>query len=316
MITLDDLRGGSPALCGSFNKIREEAIRAAGGDQKKADVLLTQRVLSEFLQHNANTARNSLKQRFTISGSVYDCDQPGLVAPDTKRKRALLGIVPLKKPEWAANNSGYSVVQRYAGFGYVTDIVDPDNKKRKKPDSAASNSGHKAEINRQQVGGKSMKPKKQRKNPRVMQQMGPDPPPNLPAKFFDLIMGMRGYDLKLVIQKELFDTDLSSHCDRLSIPKTQMRAEFLTKEEQANLEIKKQDGLHYRGMQVPLIEPSLEESSISLKRWKLGSGTTYILSSPWKEVAERNRFTSSDIIQLWSFKVDQRLFFALVKLEN
>jgi hypothetical protein len=30
IITLEDLRGDSPAICGDFNKIKEEVIRAVG----------------------------------------------------------------------------------------------------------------------------------------------------------------------------------------------------------------------------------------------------------------------------------------------
>jgi hypothetical protein len=34
-ITLENLRDDSPAICGDFNKIKEEVIRAAGEDQNE-----------------------------------------------------------------------------------------------------------------------------------------------------------------------------------------------------------------------------------------------------------------------------------------
>jgi hypothetical protein len=44
-ITLEDLRGDSPAICGEFNKITEEVIRDAGEDQNEVCRMLTERVL-------------------------------------------------------------------------------------------------------------------------------------------------------------------------------------------------------------------------------------------------------------------------------
>jgi hypothetical protein len=40
-ITLEDLRGDCPAICGDFNKIREEVIRDAGEDQNEVCRMLT-----------------------------------------------------------------------------------------------------------------------------------------------------------------------------------------------------------------------------------------------------------------------------------
>jgi hypothetical protein len=45
IITLEDLRSNSPEICGDFNKIKEDVIRAVGEDQNKVDWLLTVRIL-------------------------------------------------------------------------------------------------------------------------------------------------------------------------------------------------------------------------------------------------------------------------------
>jgi hypothetical protein len=156
--------------------------------------------------------------------------------------------------------------------------------------------------------GNSRKPKRQRKNPIEIKQM--------PTKFEDKIKGMQGSDIKLVIQKELTITDMKGSQDRLSIPSGEMMHEFLSIEEQVRLKEKEADGIHFKGVEVPLIEPDLQESTIFLKKWKLGRNNCYILSKPWIEVAKRNKLESSNTIQLWSFRVNQSLHLALIKLDN
>jgi hypothetical protein len=157
-------------------------------------------------------------------------------------------------------------------------------------------------------GGMSRNPKRQRKNPIEMKQM--------PTKLEVKIKGMQGSDIKLVIQKELTPSDLKANNNRLTIPSGQMKHEFLNKEEQVKLQDKEADGIHFKGMEVPLIEPGLQESTILLKEWQVGNTKPYVLSNPWIKVAERNKLKSSDTIQLWSFRVNQSLHLALIKLHN
>uniref|UniRef100_A0A2N9FYE5 Uncharacterized protein n=1 Tax=Fagus sylvatica TaxID=28930 RepID=A0A2N9FYE5_FAGSY len=82
----------------------------------------------------------------------------------------------------------------------------------------------------QEDEGKSQEPKakRQRINPSVIRQVGPDPPPDLPTQFRDKINELQGSDLKLVIQKQLSETDMKSHFARLSLPNGQLRADFLS----------------------------------------------------------------------------------------
>ena len=163
---------------------------------------------------------------------------------------------------------------------------------------------------------KPPKPKRQRikPRPRVTQQAGPHPPPCLPTQFQDKINGLNGQDLKLVIQKRLSKTDIRPYFARLSIPNGQVRIDFLSKEDHTILEQREANRINYKGMEVPLIEPSLAESTIVLKKWKLGSSTSYMLSSGWQKVAVDNGLEADNIIQLWSFKVNQIVHLALVKL--
>lgn len=159
---------------------------------------------------------------------------------------------------------------------------------------------------------KPPKPKRQRIKPRarVTRRAGPQPPPC----FQDKIDGLNGQDLKLVIEKKLTKTDVKPYFARLAIPKGQMRNDFLSQEDHTILEQREATGINYKGMEVPLIEPSLAESTIVLKKWKLGRSKSYMLSSGWPKVVVDNGLEANNIIQLWSFKVNKSPHFALVKL--
>jgi hypothetical protein len=86
-ITLEDLRGDSPAICGDFNKIKEEVIGAVGEDQNEVERLLTERILMEFVQFH-------MKKR-------------ELYLDKKKKRRVALKILPPKKPlESKPNNIG------------------------------------------------------------------------------------------------------------------------------------------------------------------------------------------------------------------
>jgi hypothetical protein len=67
-----------------------------------------------------------------------------------------------------------------------------------------------------------------------------------------------------------------------------MGYDFLSSEEQMSLEKKKANGTHFQGMQVPSMEPSLQISTIFLKKWKLSNSSGYMLSNPWINIAKRN----------------------------
>jgi hypothetical protein len=138
----------------------------------------------------------------------------------------------------------------------------------------------------------------------------------MPTSFKDKIMGVQGSNIKLVIQKQLTITDMNASQDRLSIPKGQMKNDFLSSEEQVSLEEKEANGIHFKGMEVPLIEPGLQVSSIFLKKWKLGSSSCFMLSKPWMDVAKRNELKPGNNVQLWSFRVNQKPHLALIKLHN
>ena len=134
---------------------------------------------------------------------------------------------------------------------------------------------------------------------------GQNPPFYLPKEFQDVIKSMDGRDELLVIQKSLFKTDLTEGNSRLSIPLRQIvRMDFLTEEEKEELRA---------GQEIParLIDPKLKIGDVVLKQWDMPKDTgntssTYALRTYWNKVLKSNKFKIGDLLQVWSFRVDEQ----------
>ncbi|XP_057962204.1 B3 domain-containing protein At2g24670-like [Malania oleifera] len=133
----------------------------------------------------------------------------------------------------------------------------------------------------------------------------------------DRITQIGGAEIILVIQKRLSDTDVSKSHSRLSIPLRQAKAEFLTAHEKDSLG--RRIGKKVNGMEVPMmVEPDLEFMTVTLKRWDMKKGTgktssSYVLVSEWNKIVEKIGLKKEDGIQLWSFRSNTQLCFALVQ---
>ena len=145
-------------------------------------------------------------------------------------------------------------------------------------------------------------------------------PTDLPIKFRKRITALGGSDVALVIHKCLFKTDVSSGHNRLSIPLKQIRQTFLTPQETEMLNSFSGNNNQKRcsEIEVMLIEPSLHRDTISLRKWEMknGSGSAtsmYVLVGKWNSVAWRNALREDETVQLWSFRINSKLCFALVK---
>ncbi|KAL5768089.1 hypothetical protein ACOSQ2_014872 [Xanthoceras sorbifolium] len=128
------------------------------------------------------------------------------------------------------------------------------------------------------------------------------PPPDLPEEFRSMIDKLNGTDIMLVIQKNITETDMDTKLNCLSVPRKQVRAEFMTEEEKQRLEKK-------QGREVLMIQPCLEEAKeITLQKWNM-SETILI---------KRNQLKQGSLVQLWSFRIPKEsnsmLGFALVNL--
>ncbi|XP_059631864.1 B3 domain-containing protein At3g25182-like [Cornus florida] len=143
-------------------------------------------------------------------------------------------------------------------------------------------------------------------------EIGLNPPP-LPSRMRNRIQHMGGSGMVLVIQKRLFATDLKKGNSRLSIPVNSVRNQFLTEDEKAILETRRDGNLV--AIECLLIDPELNEWRMKLKRWEMESSFVYALVSPWNHVAETNSFAAGDVLQVWAFRSPHsELCFAIVKV--
>nr|GMC46838.1 B3 domain-containing protein At5g24050-like [Ipomoea batatas]GMC86611.1 B3 domain-containing protein At5g24050-like [Ipomoea batatas]GMC91887.1 B3 domain-containing protein At5g24050-like [Ipomoea batatas] len=163
--------------------------------------------------------------------------------------------------------------------------------------------------------------KKRKRGSSRVPNNGPEPPPELPVEFKNLILQLAGNRAvcveKLVIQKELTKTDVNSTQNRLSIPARLVREEFLTKEE--HLLLCQHNGKNVCSIEVPLITPMMEVAKASLRRWEMKKGkgvssVSYVIANTWNAIRRRNKFESKMIVQLWAIRVDADLCMALVRL--
>ncbi|KAF2292378.1 hypothetical protein GH714_021586 [Hevea brasiliensis] len=184
--------------------------------------------------------------------------------------------------------------------------------------------------NKKRAGGKrcfqtvnsnedQQKKRKLLKRPRpdriIFANFGLETPTDMPEEWWPKIQAKGGIDVKLVIIKQMFATDLNAHHDRFSIPFRQIRdSSFLTEDEKRKLKEPKEK------IPVTLMEPCGSESKMWLRQWNLNSSSTYVLTSSWKKVLERNhqgssrKFKQNDIVQLWSFRHNGELWLALFKV--
>nr|GMC47061.1 B3 domain-containing protein At1g05920-like [Ipomoea batatas] len=129
------------------------------------------------------------------------------------------------------------------------------------PESVISHSSDEAASLKydEAVAEKVNNSKKRKRGSRVPNN-GPEPPPELPVEFRNLIHQLAGNRAvcveKLVIQKELTKTDVNSTQNRLSIPARLVREEFLTEEE--HLLLCQHNGKNVCSIEVPLITPMME----------------------------------------------------------
>ncbi|KAF9667345.1 hypothetical protein SADUNF_Sadunf15G0013300 [Salix dunnii] len=141
-----------------------------------------------------------------------------------------------------------------------------------------------------------------------------DPLADLPPKVRERIVSMEGKDVELVVEKQLYQTDMNDTNSRLSIPIRQVIAKNFLKDEEKRALV---DG---DCLKVKILEPSLDMvSDMNLKQWNMfkekGSvSSSYVFITHWNSLRRRNHLCLFDRIQVWSFRVENDLYFALVKV--
>ncbi|XVE62692.1 hypothetical protein DITRI_Ditri06bG0140100 [Diplodiscus trichospermus] len=132
----------------------------------------------------------------------------------------------------------------------------------------------------------------------------------IPEKLKNYIKNIQASRPVFIIEKRLNNSDLNEGQGRLSIPESKINADqFLARQE---IEKLNQD----RALPVKLIEIGTDpvvETSMRLKKRR----SDYVLTEKWSEVRRRyeEKLRSADgvhaVIQLWSFRHNSRLCFAL-----
>lgn len=141
------------------------------------------------------------------------------------------------------------------------------------------------------------------------------PPPELPTHVNNMIKVLDGSDIKYIMHKTLFNSDLSYNNNRLSMPITQIKSDFLTEIEKATLETRDQEEKPV-GLKVTLLDPCFNEFSLSLKKWNMNTTSIYNLVQDWTPVLEKNNFKENQKFDIWSFRVNNKLYLLLYGNES
>ncbi|GMN43721.1 hypothetical protein TIFTF001_012915 [Ficus carica] len=114
----------------------------------------------------------------------------------------------------------------------------------------------------------------------------------------DLIRDMGGYSLKLIIEKELYHSDVDDRQKRLSMPGNQILSDdFLSPKEKMilNGSTKKRGSKAENGVDVGFIGPCREETTMVLKKWSYATSSSYVLINNWYEIAMKNGLNEGDV---------------------
>lgn len=132
----------------------------------------------------------------------------------------------------------------------------------------------------------------------------------LPLEAYSKIQELCGTNLKLILEKVLTPSDLNTNLGRFSFPPTKVLADFLEQDEHQSLE---SGGT----ITVPVIEPSLGVSILTLRRWKMSTRPVYVITTGWNEVVHNpnNGLKEDDLVHIWSFRAEGRLGLAIMKAD-
>ncbi|KOM28224.1 hypothetical protein LR48_Vigan511s004700 [Vigna angularis] len=114
------------------------------------------------------------------------------------------------------------------------------------------------------------------------------------------------------MHKILFSSDVKPNNNRLSIPKNKIKCDFLTENEIMKLEEKKNND-KIIGLEVTVLDPCLREYTLPMKKWTMKSDT-YNLVKEWNKIVAANKFKEDPELQIWSFRVNTKLYLFLNKL--
>jgi len=134
---------------------------------------------------------------------------------------------------------------------------------------------------------------------------------DLSVEFKNLFTELNDYDLNFLMHKKLFSSDVKPNNNRLSIPTSEIKCDFLTKDEIMKLDEKEKKKII--GLEVTVLDPCLREYTLPMKKWTMKSDT-YNLVKEWNKIVAANNFRVDQELQIWCFRVKRKLYFLLNKL--
>ncbi|KAI3822011.1 hypothetical protein L1987_09592 [Smallanthus sonchifolius] len=127
------------------------------------------------------------------------------------------------------------------------------------------------------------------------------------ANVMDFIRSMGGSEADLVIEKRLTSSDVTSNHGRLLIPVLKVKNPgFLNVDEKMKLG-------NREDISVWVFDPEKRRSTLNLAKWRM-SNEYYVLKTNWNDVVKANGLKEGMVIRVLSFRVHQKLCFALVRV--
>lgn len=125
---------------------------------------------------------------------------------------------------------------------------------------------------------------------------------------------LNGHDLKFVMHKQLFNSDVNPNSNRLSMPIKEIMCNFFTEAEIEKLDEGTEGKGRLLGLEVTVLDPCLREFTLPSKKWGMQRTDTYNLVKNWNNIISVNNFEAYQELQIWSFRVHDKLYFLLNKL--
>ncbi|XP_045831581.1 B3 domain-containing protein At2g31420-like [Trifolium pratense] len=155
------------------------------------------------------------------------------------------------------------------------------------------------------------KPKEKREPKKQDKETVPSSPPKLPTRVENKIKELNGRDIKYIMCKKLYSSDLDEDKNRLSMPIKKENLDFLLDIEKETLEDQKDKP--GGDLKVIMLDPCFRNFTMSLRKWYMGTSSVYNLVQNWKHVLSENKFEIAQLLNIWSFRdVHNKLCFVLV----
>jgi len=192
------------------------------------------------------------------------------------------------------------VVQETMEGDVLPETMEEDvvNKKKRCRSSNEGSSMSYAERRVKPKTTKKIKPKKHDK------EILSSPPPILPIHIENKIKELNGTDIKYIMSKKLSASDLRDDQNRLLMSLKEVKVDFLT-------DIEKDESNKPVGLEVIVLDPSFRELTMSLRKWSMGTNKYYSLVRGWKTVLSKNSFKKGKKLNIWTFRVNDKLHFVL-----